>query len=193
MSTNPIWAPAPWNTNQVDSKKVVNEDKSILGKDDFLKILITELKYQDPLEPMDTKESIAQMASFSSLEQMQNLNKGFENMANSIMNQLVPSLMLQQASTMIGREVAYVNPDLNEDTPEDEMVLVGRVSSVSIVDGQPVYIIGKHQVAFGDILEMGQPSTNDDALAKILEKLDSLLAALKPGEDEPGEGEEDAE
>lgn len=181
MSVNPIWSPAPWNVSPENDRKVSSEDKSILGKDDFLKILITQMRYQDPLEPMDTRESIAQMASFSSLEQMQNLNKGFENMSNTITEQLMPSVMLQQASTMIGREVAYVNPDYDEDTPEDQVVLVGRVSSISMYEGSPVYIIGNHQVPYGDILEMGQmPNSNDDALAKILEKLDSLIAAIKP-------------
>ncbi len=183
MSVKQIWAPVPWGTNAVNqnSTNTENKDKSILGKDDFLKILITQMRYQDPLEPMDTKESIAQMASFSSLEQMQNLNKSFGEMSKTITEELMPSVMLQQASTMIGREVAYVNPDLDEDTPEDQVVLVGQVSSISMYEGRPVYIIGKHKVPFGDVIEMGKmPNSNDDALAKILEKLDNLLAAIKP-------------
>lgn len=45
-----------------------------MGKDQFLNLLVTQLKYQDPLNPMDDKSFIAEMAQFSSLEQMQNLS-----------------------------------------------------------------------------------------------------------------------
>lgn len=97
--------------------------------------------------------------------------------------------MLQQASNMIGKEVAYINPELNEDTPEDEVVLVGQVGSIAMIDGKPFYIIGKHKVEFSDIIEIGQaPDANKEALAKILERLDNLLEIFKPEE----EGEEGA-
>ena len=48
----------------------VERDPSALGKDQFLKLLITQLKHQDPISPVEDKEFIAQLAQFSSLEQM---------------------------------------------------------------------------------------------------------------------------
>jgi flagellar basal-body rod modification protein FlgD len=73
-----------------------------LGKDDFLKILITQLTHQNPLEPMEDKEFIAQMAQFSSLEQMTNVAASMESLANfSMIN----------AVSFIDRTVAYVDGD----------------------------------------------------------------------------------
>lgn len=82
--------------------KTKQTGSSMLGKDDFLKILITQLQNQDPTSPMQDREFIAQMASFSSLEQMTNMN---QTMQQFLSFQTEASLL--QQSQMIGKQVTY--------------------------------------------------------------------------------------
>ena len=73
-----------------------------MGKDDFLKLLLIQLQHQDPSNPVDDREFIAQMATFSSLEQMTNMNKTLEGFVQSQANQ-----SLLKFSDLIGKEVTF--------------------------------------------------------------------------------------
>ena len=72
----------------------------IMGKNEFLNMLITQLQHQDPLNPADSTEFTAQLAQFSSLEQLSNINDSLKNMA-----QFQASLTHSQAVSYIGKEI----------------------------------------------------------------------------------------
>lgn len=75
-----------------------------LGKDDFLQLLVAKLQYQDPLKPMDDENFIAQLAQFSTLEQMSNISDGIES-SNQWSFLQMQSLNNVMASGLIGKEV----------------------------------------------------------------------------------------
>jgi len=96
-----------------------------LGKDDFLKILITQLSYQDPTAPMQDKEFIAQMAQFSTLEQMTGMAKDFAKLTSIISG--------SEASSALGRNVEIVN---------GERTVQGAVQAVTRGDNPQVLVNG---------------------------------------------------
>jgi len=93
---------------------------STLGKEDFLKLLIIQLQYQDPFSPLENQEFMAQLAQFSSLEQLQNVNSNLQ--ANFLLTQ---SLNNSLATNLIGKRVialgneAYLSGDEGEEITFD--------------------------------------------------------------------------
>jgi flagellar basal-body rod modification protein FlgD len=92
-----------------------------MDMEDFLKVLLTQLTYQDPLKPMDNQEFMAQMAQFTSLEQTQQLN---EKMSTLIANQAA-----LQSVGLLGRTVDI--------TTQTGTTLSGTVSALSLTGETP--------------------------------------------------------
>ena len=92
-----------------------------LGMQDFLKILLTQLSYQDPLKPVDNQEFMAQIAQFTSLEQTQQLNEKLE--------QLITNQAALQSVGLIGRTV---------DISTANGTATGTVASLSLQRESPV-------------------------------------------------------
>ena len=141
--------PTTSTTTANPTGQVVNKPKE-LGKDDFLKLLVTQVRYQDPLKPTEDKEFIAQLAQFSSLEQMQNLNTSFSSLAN-MQNSLFTASVMGQAVSLIGRQVEGV---------ENEQTFSGLVNGMKIVDGVPKILVDGQEVNISSISKITIPPTS---------------------------------
>ncbi len=97
------------------------QGKSVLGKDDFMKLMIAQLKNQDPLNPMDGTEFAAQLAQFSSLEQLSNLN---QNVMDSIQANyyLTQSINNTLTATLIGKDVKISGNVINYTGGDDARI-----------------------------------------------------------------------
>ncbi|MGB9679885.1 MAG: flagellar hook capping FlgD N-terminal domain-containing protein [Thermoanaerobacteraceae bacterium] len=118
-------------SSMYNQNKKVNTNKDVLGKDDFLKLLVTQLKNQDPLNPMDDKEFIAQMAQFSTLEQMQNMNSGFNNL---------------RAIGLLGKNV-YATLNNNGNIND----VFGKVDSIYRKNGEYYLVVGNVDVPLDSV------------------------------------------
>ncbi|MFQ5649086.1 MAG: flagellar hook assembly protein FlgD [bacterium] len=89
---------------QPNPQNLLGNNSAILGKDDFLKILVTQLRNQDPSDPLQADEFAVQLAQFSSVEQLQNISSLLQNsiQLDLLLNQAINNTM---ATTLIGKQV----------------------------------------------------------------------------------------
>lgn len=127
----------------------VSSNKNILGKQEFLNLLVTQLRYQDPLKPMEDKEFVAQLAQFSALEQMQNLNNSFEFL---------------KAQSMIGRYVIATS------TQDASKQIEGRVDSIR-VDGSKVFLKINGTEVLSDNIREVYHTYSEEVLSNIFNKV----------------------
>lgn len=128
-----------------DGKLTAN--KSMLAQEDFLTLLVKELQYQDPLEPMDNKEFIGQMAQFSNLQQTTEITQHLQNLLSITDG--------NQAYYMLGKEVAYINP--NEIVAEGEKAKpkFGIVEAVTFDDKNNATLkVGDSKISIYDVIQV---------------------------------------
>jgi flagellar basal-body rod modification protein FlgD len=86
------------------TQEITSSVTKVLGKDDFLRLLTVQLQNQDPLTPMENSELVAQLAQFSSLEQLENINANLQN--NLDLNLLLTQVLNNTAAAgLIGKQV----------------------------------------------------------------------------------------
>lgn len=122
-----------------------------LGKDEFLSLLVTQLQYQDPLNPQEDKEFIAQMAQFSALEQMQNLNSSYS---------------ATQAFSLIGKNITA---NLKDGSSGSVRLVQGEVTSVRMQGSKAFVVVNNQDIPVEDVTEVnnGYYSLNTSNLSEF--------------------------
>lgn len=110
-------------------------------QDMFMKLFVTQLQNQDPMEPMDNYEFTSQLAQMGQLEQLTNMNSAFEQ-----------TLRLQEyghANSLIGAEVGYM--------PEDsDVARTGVVTGARLANGEVKLIVGNDLVALSSVTDISR-------------------------------------
>ena len=146
-------------TGKIKSDEVSDTAGGKLDKDAFLQLLVAQMKYQDPLEPTDNTEYISQLANFSSLEQMTNMNDSLANMSMAA--------DLQRASNLVGN---FATVKVGEQT------ITGKVDSVEYKDGKAYLSIEDNKYPLENLVE-SIDSTYLTA-TELAKQFDNILASL---------------
>ena len=109
---------------------------------DFMKLLITQLRNQDPLAPMDNAQMTSQMAQLSQLQQLETMNSSF--------SQVLANEQMGYASSLIGKQVAFVNQ-------QDGTMLAGTVEQIAKVDGEVMLKVGDYWVPLDGVSAVANP------------------------------------
>lgn len=110
---------------------------------DYMKLLVTQLQNQNPLEPLNNNEMAAQLAQFSQLQQLESMNTSFSDMLSGMKR--------EYATSLIGKEISF-NAD---DGLGVEKPTTGVVEQVfNNMDGETVVVIGNHIVGLNDIVSV---------------------------------------
>jgi len=128
-----------------------------LDKDAFLRLLIEQLKNQDPMSPQDPNEFVAQMAQFSMLEQLTSLNQG--------MTQLKKSQEMMEAAALLGQQVNIMTKD---------GTISGQVEKVTL-EGEDINIfVGGEGYNLADIYELLGNGFNGNSLSLLTQIKDEM-------------------
>lgn len=133
ISSKNIWP----NYSSSNIKNAGIDNKNSLGKDDFLKILITQMKNQDPMQPLQDKDFIAQMAQFTSVEQLTNMSNEMKLLRQS----------LGSASGLIAKNIGYSMTD----SSGKAIVGSGIVDSIVMKSGEQYAKVGTLEVPLDKI------------------------------------------
>lgn len=110
---------------------------------DYMRLLVTQLQNQNPLEPMDNSEMAAQLAQFSQLAQLESMNSNFA--------EVLDTTRRNYAASLIGKEVSFVGETVSGETD----VISGVVEQIfNNVEGEIVLSTGNHTLGLSDVISI---------------------------------------
>ncbi len=125
---------------QTQTTKTSQAGPMALDRQAFLQLLVAQLRNQDPMNPVDNKEFVSQLAQLTSLEQMETLNRSIQ------VSQEMEAL--NQSLALLGRRVQYLSSD-------GQSTQSGVVEGVQISEGLPTLVVGGQPVLPGDVISVG--------------------------------------
>ena len=114
---------------------------------DYMKLLTTQLRNQNPLEPMDNSDMTAQMTQFSQLAQLESMNSNFSDVLKTVER--------QHAASLIGKNVSFVG----ETTDGSVNLITGKVDQIANKDGEVLLGVGDYTLTLDDIIGVSGNST----------------------------------
>ena len=154
------------NNTKTSAASKTETTADIMGKQDFLTLLVTQLQNQDPLNPDDPTEFTAQLAQFSSLEQLFNLNDCMDNLVTSNANadkfatlQTIGKEVVYQGSTFEydGEGKVELGYQLDGKASEVQVTIQKNGATVAVIDGTEM-TAGNHFVSWDGMDESGDPA-----------------------------------
>ncbi len=147
-----------FNTNSL-----LSANKSSLEMNDFLNLLVAQMKNQDAMNPMDNTEFVSQLAQFSSLQAMSSLQE--------ISKQ-------SQATSLIGKSVVMASYDSSGNV----VVTEGTIDKVTIHSGETLLYVNGEAFGLSNIMEIKETESTDplqETLGKILEEITNIKSEVE--------------
>ena len=118
-------------------KRALEGPQQELGQDTFLKLMLEQLKQQDPLNPIDNKEFLSQQAQFTQLNELQKMN---QNMARNT--------QISQASSLIGKDIVLLDPN------DSSRFIEGKVTAANFSDTLATVVVNGKEYPLGYVMQV---------------------------------------
>ena len=142
-----------WNTSNAATQTTTETS----DKDMFLNLMLQQMKNQDPTQPMENQEWLSQLAQYSSLEQMTQMNEGLQDLTesmNSLINGVAQNSGISQTLSLIGKEV-----DIIPDPEKPDEIISGTVTEATFDGGEGKIMVNGKYYSIAYVQNVREPGT----------------------------------